>query len=257
MTKDTFLDKNYLNFLQNKKVIIIGPAKYTTSSVFKDFGKKIDDNFDIVVRINRGLELLPKLGNFLGTRTDILYNCLIEHKDNGGEIDINYLKNNNIKWISTIPGSDIKGNCNSNKLHNLVKKSTVKTIQDNFNYHLMHYKLYDELNKSVKCRSNTGFAAIFDLLNHNVGSLYITGFSFYLDSFADGYKHGCSRDEIEFAKQCFKSKRHNQLNQWRFAQSKLKNNPRVLLDEILTYILDSKTLDRDAFREKIKKLSCR
>ena len=217
-------DQQYFNFLKDKKAIIIGPAQYLTTESFRDFGEKVDNDFDIVVRLNRGIELVEKYSSNIGTRTDVFYNCLIEHKDNGGIIDINNLKNNNIQWLCTIPNSDIRGNCSNNELHPMVNKNTVNLIKQKFNYHVMDHRLYGKLNKGVNCRANTGFAAIFDTLHHGVDSLFITGFSFYLDAFAPGYKEGCSRDEDEFAKQCFASKRHNQVNQWNYAREKLKNN---------------------------------
>ena len=37
---------------------------------------------------------------------------------------------------------------------------------------------------------------------------------FYLDNFIPGYKNGCTRDEIEFSRQCFVSERHKQQHQW-------------------------------------------
>ena len=239
-------DKLYSKYLKNKRVAIIGPAHYLTTKEFSNMGEEID-NYDIVVRINRGMELINRYKSNLGTRTDVFYNCLIEHIDNGGKVDIDNLKKTNIKWISTIPNSNIRGICNDNTLHPMVNQNTVKLIKENFNFHVMNFKLYGELNKYTKCRTNTGFAAMFDLLHHDVGCLFITGFSFYLDSFAPGYKEGCTRDEKEFARQCFISKRHNQVNQWNYARKKLKNNPKVILDNVLTKILNLKTLSRDEF----------
>jgi len=239
-------DKRYSNYLKNKRVAIIGPAHYTTTKKFKGQGKEID-NYDIVVRINRGMELISEYKDNLGTRTDVFYNCLIEHPDNGGKIDIDHLKKTNIKWISTIPNSDMSGICHDNTLHPMVNQNTVKLIKQDFNFHVMDFKPYGELNKHTKCRTNTGFAAVFDLLYHDVKCLFITGFSFYLDAFAPGYKAGCGRNEEEFARQCFISKRHNQVNQWNYARENLKNNPKVILDDVLTKILNLKTLCRDEF----------
>jgi len=245
---------SYTNFLKGKKVIIIGPAQYVTTKPFYGFGEKIDKEFDVVVRLNRGLDVIDKYKPYIGSKTDVFYNCLIEHKDNGGIIDINRLKDHNIQWVCTIPHSDIKGNCHNNRLSPMVNLQTVSKIANNFNFHVMDYRLYGELNKGVACRANTGFAAIFDLLNRDVESLYVTGFSFYLDNFTPGYKEGCTRDEEEFAKQCFASKRHNQVNQWEYSRKHLKDNPKVILDDVLTKILNLKTLSREEFNEKTQDL---
>jgi len=247
-------DQQYFNFLKGKKAIIIGPAQYLTTESFSGFGEKIDKEFDVVIRLNRGLEVIEKYKPYIGSKTDIFYNCLIEHEDNGGVIDIDNLKANNIQWVCTIPNSDINGNCSNNQLHPMVSLHTVRTLAQNFNYRVMDYRLYGELNKGVNCRANTGFAAIFDTLHHGVESLFITGFSFYLDAFAPGYKKGCDRDEDEFAKQCFASKRHNQVNQWEYSRKHLKNNPKVILDDVLTKILNLKTLNREDFNEETQNL---
>ena len=42
----------------------------------------------------------------------------------------------------------------------------------------MDFRDYSKINKRVDCRANTGFAAIFDLLNHDISKLYITGYNF-------------------------------------------------------------------------------
>ena len=86
----------------------------------------------------------------------------------------------------------------------MVNWFTVLKLKWNFNFHIMDYREYLKINEIIG-RANTGFAAIFDLLNHGVSNLYITGFSFYLDSFINGYKKGCERDEEEFAKECLDS----------------------------------------------------
>ena len=66
-----------------------------------------------------------------------------------------------------------------------------------------------------------------------------------------GYKKGCSRSEDKFAKDCFSSVRHDQLNQWLFLK-KNKNDPRLSFDPVLTEILQRKKLDRNEFNEILK-----
>jgi len=235
------IDKKYKNYLSGKTVALVGPAEYLSKN---NTGEYID-SFDIVVRINRGIEVIDKYSNNIGKRTDILYSCLIKSPDNGGDLKVNSYKNRNIKWISTIPGSDINGKCKSNKLHKMVSWFTVIKFKMNFNFHIMDFKKYSLVNDNVESRANTGFAAIFDLLNHDVKKLYITGFSFYLDDFIGGYKDGCTRDSEEFAKQCFVSKRHKQEPQWRYLKDTVQKDERVEVDRILQRILDMEELVRD------------
>jgi hypothetical protein len=235
------LDKKYKKYLEGKSVAIIGPAEYLTKL---ETGRYID-SFDIVVRINRGTEVIEKYSNSIGTRTDILYNCLIKSPDNGGDIKIKEYLKSGVKWISTIPSSDINGICKSNKLHNMVGWFTVFKLKRNFNFHIMDYRKYSVVNEHVLSRANTGFAAIYDLLNHGVSKLYITGYSFYLDNFISGYKDGCERDEEEFAKQCFASKRHKQEPQWKCLKEIVKKDDRIEVDAILQKILNMEDLSRD------------
>ena len=237
----TRLDNKYKKYLEGKSVALVGPAEYLTKL---DTGSYIDSH-DVVVRINRGMELIDSYSNSIGERTDILYNCLIESPDNGGIIDIKNLKNNNVTWISTIPGSDINGTCSSNKLHQMVKKYTVFKINRNFLFHVMHCKDYSFVNQKINCRANTGFAAIYDLLNHGISKLYLTGFSFYLDNFISGYKKGCTRDEKTFAEQCFESKRHKQEPQWNYLKETTLASNVIEVDPILREILSMSELSKE------------
>ena len=234
-------DPEYFDFLNGKRVAIVGPAAYLTNL---GTGPFIDD-FDVVVRINRGMELIDTYSESIGCRTDILYNCLIKSPDNGGDLNIKSYHARGVKWVSTIPGSDINGFCKSKKLHKMVSRIDVFKLKRNFNFHVMNHRDYSIVNKHIESRSNTGFAAIFDLLNHGVSKLYVTGFSFYLDSFMAGYKQGCTRDEQEFARQCYVSERHKQIPQWQYLKSEFGDNKRLLVDPVLKKILDLNELSRD------------
>ena len=128
---------------------------------------------------------------------------MIKSPDNGGDIKVKEYKKNKIKWIATTPSPYIDEASKSIQLHKMVSWFTVFKLKWNFNFHIMDTKKYYSINKKVESRANTGFASIFDLLDHDISKLYITGFSFYLDNFMFGYKHGCERNEMEFAKRMF------------------------------------------------------
>lgn len=241
---------NFSEFIKDKSLVLVGPANYLS---YLNQGTKIDD-FDLVCRINRGAELIPKFSNQLGSRTDILFNCLIEKNENGGKISLNFLKKNNIKWICTIPYSDLNGNVIKNKLHPEVRILTKLKLKYFFNLHIYDSEKYSSLNKSIRCRANTGFSAIFDLLDNGANNIYITGFSFYLDSFMRGYKKNSSISENKIAEDCFVSTRHNQFNQWSFLKTKI-NDPRLKFDPILEQILKLEKLDKNKFKEIIEKIA--
>ena len=235
------INNKYQDYLNGKKVALVGPAEYLTKL---NTGKYID-SFDVVVRINRGTEVINKYFDSIGSRTDILYNCLIKSPDNGGDIKVKEYKKNKIKWIATTPSPYLNEGSKPNELHKMVSWFTVFKLKLNFNFHIMDQKKYSLINKKVESRANTGFASIFDLLNHDISKLYITGFSFYLDNFMPGYKSGCERDEEEFAKQCFVSKRHKQEPQWRYLKEIFQKDKRIEVDKILKKILTMDKLSRN------------
>ena len=125
----------------------------------------------------------------------------------------------------------MRGMVFENIIHPEIKLSTILKLKYFLNLHIYDVKNYSILNNKIQCRANTGFSAIFDLLENEAKEIFITGFSFYLDSFVKGYKKGSNRSEKEFANECFNSKRHNQKNQWSFLKSH-KNNPKLVFDPI-------------------------
>ena len=131
------LDKKYYDYLKGKSVAIIGPAAYLTQL---KTGPYID-SFDVVVRINRGTELTNLYAESIGTRTDILYNCLIKSPDNGGDLDTVKFQSAGVEWISTIPNSDINGFSRSNRLHKMVSRFTVFKLKRKFNFHIMDFRI--------------------------------------------------------------------------------------------------------------------
>lgn len=241
-------NSKFKELIRNKRVALVGPANYLT---LFNWGEIID-SYDVVARINRGMELIDSFPNALGSRTDVLYNCLIEKNDNGGVISLRNLKKNKVKWVCSHLHSDANGNVFKNKLHPEVKLLTILKLRYFLNLHIHEYENYSFLNSQIKCRANTGFSAIFDLLDNEAKEVFISGFSFFLDSFVKGYKKGSKRSEEEFAKECFMSKRHDQKNQWGFLKSQ-QNNPKLVFDPILKEILNLKNLEQGKFLEILKK----
>lgn len=237
------LDPKYLEYLQGKRIALVGPASYLLKIEIGD----LINSYDIVVRVNRGLELIDGYPKNLGTKTNILYNCGIKTPANGGDLNIDFYKSNNIQWVSTVPNSDIKGNCPNNSLHGMVDSHFIKEAKKHFNFHLMDFRIFTEVSRNVKCRANTGFAAIFDLLAHQVSELFVCGYSFYLDPFIKGYKDGCKRNEEEFSKQCFVSKRHIQANQWAYLKKVFGKEKKLTADPVLSQILNMDKLSREKF----------
>jgi len=235
-------------FLKNKKVIIVGPS---ASTLINKNGNFID-SFDIVIRVNRGVEPTKLYSEFIGKRTDILYNCMLEKPDNGGIIDVQLLKDNNVKYIIYHPEVSFEGIC-INKPPRALNMNTINNLHsNNINTQMIDPIFYNSISKKVSCRPNTGFIALFHLLSFDIKELYITGYTFYLDGFMDGYKDQV--DKEKFRNKCFKSKRHNQKNLWNFLKQQKNLDNRIKTDKYLEKILSLDDLNND--EETVKMIFC-
>jgi len=240
----------FLSLINDKTVALVGPAEYLMGS---DFGQEIDAH-DIVVRVNRGIEMVDVYEKDVGKKSDILYSCLIEKPANAGKLDASLLKDKfGVKMVCAPPESTYEGVAHRTKFHHLVDPKTVKEISKLMPVRIVEHDFHTILARKVRCRPNTGFLAVYDLLRHKPKKLSIYGFSFYLDGFMAGCKKGIvqeqNKDEKQFAEQCFNSKRHVQKNMWLLAKQTLLNNETVCPDPVLNKILKMDKLDKLQFAE--------
>ena len=237
--------------IKNKTVALVGPAAYMVGS---SFGEEIN-KCDVVIRINRSYESIDKYPQDVGDRTDVLYSCLIEKQANAGELNLKKLKKYGIKFICAPPQSSYDGIAKETKFHVDVNAPKMKTISKEVPIRIVEHDFHTKLAKAVSCRPNTGYLAIYDLLQFDIKKLKLFGFSFYLDGFVDDVKKGVELEqnvtEKQFADMCFNSKRHIQKNMWSYAKKTLPNNMKVKLDKILTKILSLNNLDREEFKKSI------
>lgn len=235
------------DLFHQKKVAIVGPAKYMEKI---KAGQEID-KCDTVVRINRSWESVEKYSENIGSRTDVLYSCLIEAAANAGVIDIEKYCELGIKMVVAPPQSNLAGRSYQTVFHSLVDTEKVKKLNKKIPVRLISHVFHTELAEKVECRPNTGFLAIYDILRYQPSALSIYGFSFYLDGFVTGVKEGIQQEqkksEEEFATQCFNSRRHIQKNMWTHAKNTLLENPLVNLDRVLWDILNLEDLDKSLF----------
>ena len=241
-----------IEFLKNKSVALVGPAKYMSGS---NYGVEIDSH-DVVVRINRGIESIKSYGDDIGKRTDIYYSCLIETSQQTGKLDVVELKDDyKIKYIVAPPESDFIGMSSKTDFHSLVDKSKMESFKKHIPIRIIEHDFHTDLAREVRCKPNTGFLSIYDLLRFDIKKLSIYGFSFYLDGFLPGQKDGVIYEkgysEQEFANMGFNSKRHIQVNMWNYAKQTLRNNPKVVLDGTLTQILNLKKFNKEEFRNEV------
>ena len=233
--------------MREKSVALVGPALYMAGI---GLGNEIDSH-DIVIRLNRGMESVSKYSEDVGTRTDILYSCLIEKKANAGIIDVDYYKGLNLKMIVAPPHSNFVGYSETTRFHDLVPTPKVEEISEHVPVRIVDADFHADLAREVSCKPNTGFMAIYDILRAEPKSLSIYGFSFYLDGFMPGVKSGVIEErgetEEEFAIKCYISKRHIQENMWKYAKQTLRNNPKVKLDPELEKILNLEIFGKEEY----------
>lgn len=239
----------FQNLIRNKSVALVGPAKYMEGS---GLGPEIDAH-DIVIRVNRGIDSIEDHSEDIGSKTNVLYSCLISTRQHGGTIELERFKKHNIELIIAPPDSDFRGRSRKKQFHGMVDRNKVAQISKEIPVEIADPKFHDRLAVKVNCKPNTGYMAIQHLLSLEPNSLSIYGFSFYLDGFIEGQKSGVEKEkgctEQEFADMAFNSKRHIQVNMWRHAKNTLLNNDRVFLDPTLKTILELDTFSREAFRE--------
>ena len=241
----------FANYVKNKKIAIIGPSPSVRNNKNGDF---IENNYDIIIRLNKQWQFSDELQPYIGKRTDILYNCLDDSDECGGSIDIEVIKDK-VKFIIGTLKYDFNNKNNRDKLffkdcilNNYYKfhrknRGTVKFIPiDN--------AFYDKYDRIVNTRINTGIMAILHILQFNIKELYIKGFTFFKDGYVKGYKDKIGGEiftteensAIQINNLFNKYKNHKQVPQWRLLKQIYCCKKNIItLDESVAKILHSNT----------------
>tara|TARA_R110000851_G_scaffold32200_2_gene86602 strand:- start:5587 stop:6315 length:729 start_codon:yes stop_codon:yes gene_type:complete len=228
-------DENYRKLLQNKRVAIVGPAE---SAFFSERGDYID-SFDVVVRVNRGIEVVKGNESFIGSYTDVLYNSLDFGPNSGGILkDVD----DKIKFICC-PYPTEKGTFNG----------APKSIFDKFNIRFINTAVYNEMKTKTNSSLNSGFGAIIDVLQHDIQQLYITGIDFYRSLYSNKYpsqvdKMSKSFDiierELEFKNNSNNPHYHHPDRQYAEFKRIVNTDNRVELDPFLKKIINDSRYDK-------------
>lgn len=219
---DNYKLLKYSDYLRDKKVCIVAPGGYLKD---KNNGLNID-SYDVVVRLNTALPIKETMYSILGTKTHILYNCLNKQAHNGGIIDFDNFK---LDWISC-PYPDIKP-----------FKGDIKNFHsennNKFNFHIIDKIYYLNLEREMGTRPNTGIGAILDLLIFPLKELYITGFTFLLDSgYLEEYKSYLNTQEK--LNKYMETNCHDRIKQVNYLKPKLLKDSRIKMDQELIDILN-------------------
>ncbi len=161
--------EKYSRFLCDKRVVVVSGALHMEKS---EWGSLID-SFDVVVRMNEGWKITKKYSSDFGSRTDILYSSL-NLNEKIGLFDINGLKKHGLKW--KIQGYQDRW------------KRTKKWMKMNKNlipFRVIDWRQHAELASKMglivgKQTATCGMTAIYDILKHDISTLYVTGFTFFI-----------------------------------------------------------------------------
>ena len=218
------MNQEYRQYLENKNVVIVGPAPYMEGS---NYGEVIN-NYDIVVRINKSVPIPEELKCDIGNRTDILYNCLEPHPDSGGIVDSKMWKSQGVKWISS-PYPPIPPFVND-----IVRFQNNNT--ENIPFNIFDGEYYNEIATSLKTRPNSGILAMADLLCYNIKTLRVLGFTLYKGGYYQQYRPWDEEKVFDIIK---RGGNHHQDRQAPFIASIIKDDSRVIVDEHLINAIKS------------------
>ncbi len=183
------LDPAYQQLLQNKNVIVVGPAQTLLGT---KHGAMIDA-YDLVVRFNTVIEHLPfseELARDVGNRTDILYSNnevlmdgILGQNRISHEAFARLANQCGIKWIISTNNGFNYQKAAARTLKCFVEEKEFQRFiaEKNIRSHFrMLFSLPDLINKWMNGYiGRTGFLALVDLLRYDLNRLHITGMTFY------------------------------------------------------------------------------
>lgn len=216
----------YNNYLNNKNVVLVGPA----SSIINTNSGDIINSFDIIVRLNKSLPLSTKMMKDIGNRTDILYNSLNRY-DHPGENILNeqFFINNKLKFLcSSYPNITPFSHDIKDYLNNSRAKLPFRIVSE---------KLYHNIKNSIKTRPNTGIMTILDLLQSPIKTLYITGLNFYKTDYYKTYTKQQRANRGALVPYNSSNMIHNQSPQINLLRHLALNDKRIILDRTLYRIV--------------------
>jgi|TARA_R110000824_G_scaffold74290_1_gene189017 hypothetical protein len=176
------LDPTLNSLVENKRVIVVGPAYYLTDMSRGDFV----DSYDVVVRVNQ-FSIPKSLYVDYGSRTDIMFhNCgtpwlpglkesvATNPKDFGAlkmvvcpVIKADHSENNIMSW----PDDHISA-CAYNFKH----------VSTDIPFYWIGVKNYHKIYRLIGAEPYSGIMTVCTLLSYPIKELHITGFDFYTGS---------------------------------------------------------------------------
>ena len=219
----------YLKYLKGKRVVVVGPAPSIVGSKQREF----IDSFDIVVRLNKAVPVPLTLIDDIGTRTDVLYNCMNPSEECGGQINVKNLRNNGVKFLVAPYGPITTIDKRYTRFKSDIYNFITNNSEDDLAISHIDSDYFKSLLKIMKL-PNTGVNAILDLLSTEISELYITGFTFFKGGY---YKEYRRYNEKEVLDRMNKYGLHDQEKQMLHMKDVLLNDARVKMDKTLMEII--------------------
>lgn len=206
------------NWFKGKRVAVIGGA----DSAFKEKLGSYIDGFDVVVRINKGVEVIDKHSEYIGKRTDVLFHCFFDgpSERGGSPITLELWNSNDVKRIIFS--------------HNILFPEygfhLKKSIQQNKGNIRLSQLSLNEINscfaKIEPYHPTTGLIAINTLFNAQPKELYITGITFFKTCHNQDYR----KNDLDYWNKTFKEKgsRHNPEAEYRYVKSLYNAHPEII-----------------------------
>lgn len=225
------IGNRYAEFLKDKRVVLVGPAKSMEGS-----GQgKIIDSYDIVVRVNLGLRVPKSLRKDIGSRLDVLYCGMSKYyfdtKVFSKKSLLTLKKKYDIKWL----------------VNTGVRRKTVLKIakynqksKTNINIKLVTKRNIGYLYKRLKSKPTAGTVAFYDLLQYGISELYVTGFTFYniLSPKAKRKNYYYNDYSPRYSKSIKNVYKHNVKAEARFFCKLYEKDKRIKVDGALSDIME-------------------
>lgn len=219
-------------YLKGKTVAIVGPASTALGTGKGEF----IDSHDVVVRINKEFFAIPGREKDIGTRTDVLYSCLVPTQTAGGVRLLNKKFIHAQPWKAVVWAAFSKHLLTLNEPPDFYAYKNManfcKRVDGKFPVGHIDPDVWVKAYWGSKGKPCTGTNAILDLLNRDVKSLYITGLSFFKTGYVPNYRRGLESARAAH-KHIIRSSHSSGDNQFKYVCSVIDGDSRVVLDSFL------------------------
>jgi hypothetical protein len=221
-THDNLRVEEFTEFVSGKRVALVGPSAHILDMSQKD----LIDGYDVVIRLNKAVPVVPGTEDSVGTRTDILMTGLDPKWCAPWKVDL--WLSSGVEWVVCPYGS-------RHPFQRLIKKFVVFN-EGRIKFRHSNTQEFKKRERALGSRPNTGFAAMWDLLNFPITELYITGISF----FRTGYVPSYSKLSAKGLRHAAEGKAHKQEPQIEEFLRMLEEDSRINPDEYLQNIVKVK-----------------